>query len=189
MQSFCFRYTRQVARLAALWLVLLTAAVAFADNSKISPDLLPLLSNTSNKVNVIVQYNSSQQQQCTGGGLRGGIVCTALNLVSVVVNWTLGLIDAVAETVLAGDVITLSNQSNVSYISLDRQVSATLDYTADAVNAPLAWSAGLDGTGVGIAIIDSGIYSHPDLTGANGQSRVVYWQGFIAGVQYDDYGH
>src|SRR5260370_16919711 len=129
MQSFCFRHTRQLARLAAVGLVLLTAAVAFADNSKISPDLLPLLSNTSNKVNVIVQYNSTQQQQCSGGGLLGGIVCTAVNLVSVVVNWTLGLIDAVAETVLPGDVITLSNQSNLNYLSLALHVSTLFDST------------------------------------------------------------
>src|SRR5437868_2949761 len=152
MQSFCFRHTRQLARLAALWLVLLTAATAFADNSKISPDLLPLLSNPSNTVNVIVQYNGSQQQQqqCSGGGLLGGIVCTVVTVVNVVVTIVnqvaFGLIDAVFGTIKAGDVITLSNQSNVNYISLDRQVSAALDYTADAVSAPLAWSAGLDGT-------------------------------------------
>src|ERR1700676_1646496 len=132
MQSFCFRHTRQLARLAALWLILLTGAVAFADNSKISPDLLPLLSNPSNHVNVIVQYNAPPQQTCSSGGLLGlgGIVCTVVNLVDAVVNVVIGLIDAVAETLLAGDVINLSNQSNVSYISLDRPVSATLDYTA-----------------------------------------------------------
>src|SRR5580704_13921665 len=181
MQSFCFRHTKQFARLAALWLVLLTAVAAFADNSKISPDLLPLLSNPSNTVNVIVQYNSNQQQQqqqqkCSGGGLLGlgGLLCTVdnllapvVNLLGGVVNLLFGIIDAVAGTLHAGDVITLSNQQNVSYISLDRKVVATLDYTADAVNAPLAWSAGLDGTGVGIAVIDSGIYSHPDLNHAN----------------------
>jgi serine protease AprX len=73
----------------------------------------------------------------------------------------------------------------VTYISLDRSVAGTLDYTAAAVDAPLAWSYGLDGTGVGIAVIDSGVYSHPDLA-----SRVVYRQSFIGGgVQFDDYGH
>ena len=61
-------------------------------------------------------------------------------------------------TLNAGSVIALSNQSNVSYISLDRPVSALLDYTGDAVNAPFAWNSGLDGTGVGITVIDSGIY-------------------------------
>jgi serine protease AprX len=43
---------------------------------------------------------------------------------------------------------------------------------------------------VGIAVIDSGIYSHPDLRNMWGQSRVVYRKSFInGGVQYDDFGH
>jgi serine protease AprX len=84
----------------------------------------------------------------------------------------------------------LSNQSNVTYISLDRPLVAALDYTTQAINAPLAWSSGWKGTGIGIAVIDSGIYLHPDLNiaGTN-QSRVVYRQSFVTGVQNDDYGH
>jgi serine protease AprX len=95
----------------------------------------------------------------------------------------------VAGTIPAGDVTALSNQRNVSYISLDRQLLGTLDYSAAAVGAPMAWSSGWDGTGIGVAVIDSGIYSHPDLVSTQGQSRVVYRQSFIGGVQYDDFGH
>jgi serine protease AprX len=87
-------------------------------------------------------------------------------------------------------VITLSNQSNVNYISLDRTVAGSLDYSAAAVNAPYAWSSNLDGSGVGVAIIDSGIYSHPDLNNRSGWgSRVIYRQSFIGGSKYDDFGH
>src|SRR5689334_11418173 len=161
MQSFHFKRTRQIARCAALWLVLLTTAAAFADNSKISPDLLPLLSNSNNTVNVIVQYNSPPQTCSTG--LLGQLICTTVSLLNGTVNLVFGLINAVSGTMPAGDVITLSNLSNVNYISLDRTVVATLDYSATAVNAPPAWSSGLDGKGIGIAVIDSGIYSHPDL--------------------------
>ena len=173
------RHTKQLARCAVLWLTLLTAVSAFADNSKISPDLLPLLSNPSNTVNVVVQY-SSAPQTCTS------LLCTTANLLSGVVNVVFSMINAVAGTMQAGDVINLSNQSNVAYISLDRSVKATLDYSAGAVNAPLAWNSGLDGTGVGIAVIDSGIYPHPDLrTAYSNASRVVYRKSFIAGGQYD----
>ncbi len=162
---------------------------AFADNSKISPDLLPLLSNPSNTVNVIVQY-SSPPQTCTINILGlGGVVCTVVNLLGGVVKVVFTLINAVAGILHPGDIINLSNQSNVTYISLDRTVTGMLDYTTTAVNAPAAWSAGLNGSGIGIAIIDSGIYSHPDLKNSSGQSRVVYRQSFIGGVQYDDYGH
>src|SRR5260370_2482751 len=188
MQSSCFRYTRRLAPLAALWIILLTAVAAYADNSKISTDLLPLLGN-SGSVNVIVQYNTAPQT-CSSGFL-GGLICSVTNCVGGVVSVLFGLIDAVLATVQLSDIVTLSNQSNVIYISLDRQVSATLDYSTAAVNASVDWSEGLDGTGVGIAVIDSGVYSHPDLTAAgSSSSRVVYRQSFIGGGnQYDDYGH
>jgi serine protease AprX len=176
-------------RCSSLWLALILANTAFAGDTKISPDLQPLLANPSNEVNVIVQYNSPPQT-CSGGGLLGALVCTPVNLLGGVVNEVFTLINAVAGTMAAGDVVALSNQPNVTYISLNRSLSATLDYSASAVNAPIAWSSGWDGTGVGVAVIDSGIYSHPDLLSAqSGQSRVVYRQSFIGGVQYDDFGH
>ena len=172
-----------------LGFVLLLAGGAFANNSKISPDLQPLLANPSNTVNVIVQYNSPPQA-CSGGGLVAGLLCPTFNLLGGVVKDVFTLINAVAGTMAAGNVVALSNQPNVTYISLDRPLGATLDYSTAGVNAPVAWSSGWDGTGVGVAIIDSGIYSHPDLLSAEtGQSRVVYRKSFIGGVQNDDYGH
>src|SRR5215471_9939952 len=113
-------------------LALLVVGLLSADTSKISPDLLPLLSNSSNSVNVIVQYNAPPQQTCSGGFL-GGLVCTVVGVVSGVVKVVFTLLNAVAMTLNAGDVITLSNQSNVTYISLDRTVAGSLDYTAAAV--------------------------------------------------------
>src|SRR5438270_154568 len=153
------RYARSFSLYAIV--SVLAAMSAFADDSKISPDLLPLLSNPSAQVNVIVQYNTAPPQTCSSGGLLGlgGVVCTLLNVVNAVVHDIFSIINAVAETLLASDVITLSNQSNVDYISLDRQVKGTLDYTDSAINAPLAWNTGLDGSGVGVAVIDSGVYS------------------------------
>jgi serine protease AprX len=183
------RCIRQATHCSSLWLVLILASTAFANNSKISPDLQLLLANPSNKVNVIVQYNSPPQT-CSARSLVGGAVCTTVSLPSGVVNVVFTLINAVAGTMAAGDVVALSNQPNVTYISPNRSVGATLDYSTSAVNAPIAWDSGWDGTGVGVAVIDSGIYSHPDLLSAwNRQSRVVYRQSFIGGVQADDFGH
>src|SRR6202035_5927239 len=80
---------RRLSRYAVL--ALLVISLAIADSTKISPDLLPLLSNPSNSVNVIVQYNApppQQQQTCSGGGLLGlgGLVCTVLNVVGGLVK-------------------------------------------------------------------------------------------------------
>ena len=69
------KHSRRALRTAAFTFFLLLASRAFADNSKISPDLLPLLSNPSNNINVIVQYNTPPQQSSagSGSGLLGGL--------------------------------------------------------------------------------------------------------------------
>src|SRR5689334_25275975 len=124
MPGMSIRSVQQFARFAALCLVLMAlTGAAFADNSKISPDLLPLLSNPNTPLNVIVQYNTPPQT-CTSGGLLdlGGLLCTVVKIVGGVVNVVLSVINAVSATVLAGNIIDLSNQSNVVYISLDRSV-------------------------------------------------------------------
>jgi serine protease AprX len=78
----------------------------------------------------------------------------------------------------------LANDPNVAYISPDRdQKMASNPVTeefATAVQADIAASQyGFDGTGVGVAVIDSGISDHGDLHGATGGSRVVYSQSFL----------
>src|SRR5467141_4358562 len=108
MPTFIVKQSRYFARCATMWLVLMAVGSAFADNSKISPDLLPLLSNPTNTVNVIVQYNTTppqqpqQQQFCSGGGgllgLVGGLLCV---VVSIVGGLLFGLINAVAGTMQA----------------------------------------------------------------------------------------
>src|ERR1700675_2486752 len=83
---------RRLSRYAVI--ALLTISLAIADNSKISPDLLPLLSNTSSSFNVIVQYNSPPQT-CTSGGLLGGLLCTTVNLLGGLVKVVFMLLNAV----------------------------------------------------------------------------------------------
>jgi subtilisin family serine protease len=54
-------------------------------------------------------------------------------------------------------------------------LGAKLDYTAAAINAPTAWQSGWDGTGVGVAIIDSGITVTQDFNNKSaGPNRIVY---------------
>lgn len=180
--SGCLRFQ---ARWVALLLALVLASAAWADNSKISPDLQPLLANSSARVNVIVQYNSP----ICPHGFASTSPCS-VTLPGGVVKAVFTVINAIAATVSIGDVVTLSNKPDVTYISLDRSLGATLDYSAAGVNAPVAWTAGWDGTGVGVAIIDSGIHSHPDLRSTgNRQSRVVYRASFVGGIKNDDFGH
>jgi len=87
----------------------------------------------------------------------------------------------------------LSNEGHVERISQNWSIRANLDMVDLALEASLARSQfGLDGTGVGVAVIDSGIASHTDLSRADGTgTRIVGWTDLVNGqaTPYDDNGH
>src|SRR5258708_11454518 len=83
----------------------------------------------------------------------------------------------------------LARLPGVSGVSLDRHVQGTLERTGATIGA--TWvrdSLGLDGTGVGIAVIDSGVANWHDDLGSTRVTRFVDFVGFQAAA-YDDYGH
>ena len=83
----------------------------------------------------------------------------------------------------------LSHIPGVSGVSLDRPVHGTLERTSATVGA--TWvreTLGLDGTGVGIAVIDSGVANWHDDLGPNKVTRFVDFVNFQP-APYDDYGH
>jgi len=94
-------------------------------------------------------------------------------------------IPGAAFTMPASALQTLAQDPDVAYISLDRKVRSHLDLSAAAINAAAAWSSSYTGTGIGVAVIDSGIDSQvQDLGNSNGQtdpahSRVVYAENFL----------
>ena len=82
---------------------------------------------------------------------------------------------------------SLAADPNIVYVSLDRPVHAKLDYTTVAANASIAWQSSWIGTGIGVAVIDSGVSPHLDLTGT--KNRIVYTQDFVYTDGSDQYGH
>ena len=85
----------------------------------------------------------------------------------------------------------LAANPNILYITPDRATTQSSDYTEATVGANVEQSYGFSGAGVGIAVIDSGVASHQDLLDPlTGQSRVVYSESFVSGLDaVDQYGH
>jgi len=159
---------------------LLSTSLAFAGNHKISKDLEN--KTGSNQVNVIVQFNQAPTARHHQKVFdRGGKI-----------NRNLGHFRGGAYSLPASAIADLANDPEVVYISPDRPLrgastsAISLDYHTDTINASSAAPLGLDGTGVGVAIIDSGIAPVADLNANN----VVYSQDFTGlGSTVDQYGH
>ncbi len=152
--------------------------------AKFSKDLQQA-GDANGMVTVIVQYRqmptSSHLKAIQGGGAA--------------IKSTLHVIHAVTMRVPADMLPVLAKDPNVAYITPDRAIKMTAtnnEEFATAVEANVAATQfSLNGTGIGVAVIDSGIATHPDLNNANGASRVVYSQSFVAGdtTTSDKYGH
>jgi len=183
----------RMAALLVACLVLLaapgTCANSHAESAKVSPPLQQLLDTAepSMVVDIIVQYRVTPQQKhldrVTSLGGRSKV--------------HLGVIQSEAYTLPLSAVAKLVNDPDVAYVSLDNKVKLSsetgLDPSMQAVEADIAQGYGYDGSGVGIAIVDSGIYAHPDLNSNSrySSSRVVYSQSFVHGDSStgDAYGH
>jgi serine protease AprX len=84
---------------------------------------------------------------------------------------------------------SLAALPGVRAVSLDRPIEGTLERTGATIGSPWVHDRlGLDGTGIGVAIIDSGVTGfHDDLP----PGRVVKFADFVnfQPEPYDDYGH
>ncbi|HEX2444464.1 MAG TPA: S8 family peptidase [Vicinamibacterales bacterium] len=182
--------------LAALLVSVLCAAPAFAGAAgdlKLDEPLRVRARSPRGTVRVIVQTaggaaveRSARLVSRLGG--RPGRRLSALRAVSA----------EVPESALAA----LAADGQVRKVSLDREVWPTMDRTGATIGAPAVREAlGVDGTGVGVAIVDSGVTGwHDDLgfgplawfqdwTGTG--QRITHFADFVGGYPdpYDDYGH
>ena len=173
-------------RAKSIYLVLGLATVLSAGQTKMSRDLTAV--QGSAPVRVILQYRTPSNQ----GRLRqlaarvGGVVTE------------LPSIRSVSFSIPADQVEQLAADPQVDYITLDRPVRNMMDYTAAAASANIVRQYGWNGTGVAVAVIDSGICPSNDLreSGLPGaallaRSRIVYRESFLplpAGG-FDRYGH
>ncbi len=102
------------------------------------------------------------------------------------VKYDIDLINAVAAEISSADIDELTADEKVAYIAGDYDVKTCLDIARPAINAE---SPGYTGRGVGVAVVDTGIYPHADLT--VNSSRIKAFADFVNGKKkpYDDNGH
>src|SRR6202140_2631449 len=171
-------------RVAGLALLVLSAMPSYAGpTAKFSADLQQKAAGANSMVTVIVQY----RQMPNSSSLR------TMQLGGAAIKSQLHTIRAVTMRVPVSMLAKLAKDPNVAYITPDRPVSLTGNEEYEtAVEADVAAAQfAQDGTGVGVAIIDSGVADHGDLHHASGASRVVYSQSFVAGdaTTPDKFGH
>src|SRR5215469_9015144 len=151
---------------------------------KISRDLTKHASSSA--LDVIVQYRHTPlSRNYEHARKSGGAIKRKMHL-----------INAAAFRVPASALARLAADPDVVYVSPDRLLhgtadsSQTPDYYPLAVNAQVAIGDGYVGTGIAVAVIDSGIIDIPDLHGSN--YRVIFSQNFVGGTSgsaNDTYGH
>ena len=180
--------------LMAIVICLLAVGASLADGRKhkLSRDLDALKGKRNGAtVDVIIQFSQTptdiQHQKVRN---KGGVLKTKLDVIK-----------GAHYFVPVESLLALADDPDVAHISPNRPLSgtstSTLDYTPESVNAQVAWQQwGLDGTGVGVAVIDSGVTAVGDLywwipSNQTYGSRVVYSQNFVPGTTdtSDQYGH
>ncbi|HYH87380.1 MAG TPA: S8 family serine peptidase, partial [Pyrinomonadaceae bacterium] len=155
---------------------------------KLSPDLLEQVTHATlgEKVNVIVQSEGRW-------GLSLDLLLLALG---GKVTGTYQNLDVRAVEMPASNILALASDLKITFISPDRATLASghvsLTTGADAARDGSGGTAsGLDGTGVGIAVLDSGIdVGHKSFLGKNNNQRVVVSRDFTGEGRTDDpFGH
>jgi serine protease AprX len=88
----------------------------------------------------------------------------------------LSIVGGVSARIKGVHILALTRDGDVDYVVKDQKLRAQFDPVLDSakagspgileVDAPRAWSQlGVTGRGVGVAVVDSGVYPHPDLAG------------------------
>ncbi len=126
-------------------------------------------------------------------GVSLSLISFVVQLAGGSVGRLLPIIGGVAATVPNASLTALAANSLVAHLSMDRMLAGAMERTGPTVGATVVrQQLGYDGSGVGVAVVDSGITAwHDDLTDANGSQRVVRFVDFVNGrpSPYDDYGH
>lgn len=112
-----------------------------------------------------------------------------LDSMGVKISTGIPMIQGYVVEIPASQIGKLAEHKNVRYIAADLDVKAQMRIASQVVRVDELHKAGITGKDVGIAILDTGIYPHPDFTVP--RSRIVAFLDIVNNRQaaYDDNGH
>lgn len=148
-------------------------------NTKLCPILSSkIMSQSREEVPVIVQFNDN------ASNLKKNI-----NSLSTKIKSDLPLIDGFAGYMTTEAIYRIVSSPEVDYISFDSKVYTLLDIATPTIDAYFPHDKGYEGEGITIAVIDTGVAPHDDITKPN--NRLVGFRDFVnnKGAPYDDNGH
>ncbi|EOD00181.1 intracellular alkaline serine proteinase [Caldisalinibacter kiritimatiensis] len=105
------------------------------------------------------------------------------------VKHQLPLVDGVACEMSLEAINKLSEDPDIEYISFDSKVFALLDIANESISSSFPHQEGYTGEGITVAVIDTGVAPHNDLTRPT--NRIVGFKDFVndRSKPYDDNGH
>lgn len=152
-------------------------------NKIISAKLCPILSakimaQSREEVPVILQFNSDSST------LKANI-----SNISTKIKSNLPLIDGFAGYMTTESIYKIINSPEVDYISFDSKIFTLLDIATPTMDAYFPHDKGYEGEGITVAVIDTGVSPHNDLTKPN--NRIIGFKDLVNDVDspYDDNGH
>jgi serine protease AprX len=155
------------------------------DLSKLDPLLQRRLSDLTGRSRVIVRATSASAV---------GAVVLLVRQLGGITGRRIALMDAVVADFPNASLATLTTASSVKRIALDRLILGATERTGATVGATaVRQTLGYNGSGIGVAVIDSGTEAwHNDLSESGlGSPRVDQFVDFVNGgaSAYDDFGH
>lgn len=147
--------------------------------SKLCPVLSSkIMSQSREKVPVIIQFNNASSS------FKKNINNLSINLTS-----NLPIIDGFAGYMTTESIYSLINNPEIEYISFDSRVHTLLDIAGPVIGSHPFHNIGYDGQGITVAVIDTGVATHEDLTIPI--NRIIGFKDFVNNkdIPYDDNGH
>lgn len=150
------------------------------NNLTVCPVLSAKLSSRSKEdIPVIISMKNSDNSKLTN----------MVSSMSTGIKKDLPIVDGIACSLSAESINRLKRHPDVEYISFDSKVFALLDTTNETLATDFAHKEGFTGKGITVAVVDTGVSTHPDLV--KPKNRIIGFKDFINGETspYDDNGH